>query len=137
MQEWVSVQCVRRPLLVVALALFGGDAGAGGAADEDALLEHLGGAGADFRQGADDLVSLELHLAAGVADVGDFAVGFDIVAGIDWGFEFDHVVGAEEAFVAVLLDEEFGGDIAKEVNHVCAINQIAAIVGVFCAHTNA
>ena len=89
---------------IVALAVHGGDAGAGGAGHEDALLEDLGGAGADFREGADDLVGLEFHLAAGVAHMGDFTVGLDLVAGIDGSFELHHVAGAEEAFVAVLFD---------------------------------
>ena len=124
-------------LLVVALALLGSDAGAGGAAHKDTLLKHLGCTGADFGQGTDNLVSLELHLARGVANVGDFAVGFDIVARIHGGFEFDHVVGAEETFVAVLFDKEFGCHVAKQMDHVGTVNQIAAIVGVLCAHTNA
>ena len=69
--------------------------------------------------------------------MGDLAVSLDVVAGIDGGFEFDHIVGAEEAFVAVLFDEKFSGHVAEEVDHVCAVDEIAAVVGVFCAHANA
>ena len=53
---------VFRHLLVVALALLGGNAGAGGAADEDFLLQHIGGAVADVGAGLDDLVSSKLIL---------------------------------------------------------------------------
>ena len=69
--------------------------------------------------------------------MGDFAVGFDIVARIHGGFEFNHVVGAEKAFVAVLFDKELGSHVAKQMDHVGSVNQIAAIVGVLCAHANA
>lgn len=119
------------------MALLGGDAGAGGAGHENLLRQHFGGGVADVGTGLDDLVGLEAHLAAGVADVGDFAVGLDVVAGVDGGFEFDHVVGAEEAFVAVLDDEELGGDIAEEVKHVGAVDEVAAIVCVLGAHADA
>ena len=69
--------------------------------------------------------------------MGDFAVGLDVVAGIDRGLELHHVVGAEETFVAVLDDKEFGGDIAKEVKHVCAVDEVAAVVCVLGAHADA
>ena len=129
--------CCRVALVALALAILGSDAGAGGAADEDFLLEYVGGRVADVGTGLDDLVGLEAHLAAGVADMGDFAVGFDIVAGVDGGLEFDHVVGAEETFVAVLDDEELGGDIAKEVEHVGAVDEVSTVVGVLGAHADA
>ena len=109
-------------LLVVALALLGCDTGAGGAAHKDTFLEYLGSTGADFRQGTDNLVSLELHLARSVAHMGDFAIGFDIVASLHWGFKFNHVVGAEETFVAVLFDKEFGSHVAKQMDHVSTVN---------------
>jgi len=124
-------------LFVFALAILGGYTGAGSTANEDFLFKHIGGAGADVGTGLDDLVGLEAHLAAGVANVGDLAISLDVVAGIDGSLEFNHVVGAEETFVAVLDDEKFGGDIAKEVQHVGTVNEVSAIVGVLGAHTNA
>jgi hypothetical protein len=96
---------LRARLFVVTLALFGGDAGTGGAANKDAFLEYFGSACADFGEGADNLVGFEFHLAGGIAYMGDFAIGFDIVAGVDRSLEFDHVVCAEETFVAVLFDK--------------------------------
>ena len=124
-------------LFVVTLAVLRGDAGTRGTADKDALFKHFGSTGADFGKGADDLVGLKLHLAGSVADVSDFAVSLNIVAGINGSLEFDHIVSTEKAFIAILFDKEFGSHIAKEMNHVGAINEIAAIVGVFCAHANA
>lgn len=123
--------------LIVALALHGGDTGASGTAHKDALLKHLGSAGADVGTSLNDLVGFEFHLAAGIADMGDFAISFDIVTGIDRSLELNHIIGTEETFVAILLDEKFGGYVTKEVNHVGAINQISTIVGVLGAHADA
>ena len=122
---------------LLALALLGHHTGSLGHGHDDGLFQNIGGGVADVGAGGNDLAGLEAHLAGGVADVGDFPVCLDVVAGIHGGLEFDVVVGAEQALVAVQLDQQLGGHVTEQVDHVGAVHQIASIVGILRGHTDA
>ena len=69
--------------------------------------------------------------------MGDLTVGLDVVAGVDRRLELDVVVRAEQALIAVALDQQLGGHVAEQVNHVGAVHQVAAVVGVLGGHAQA
>ena len=126
------------PLFVLtaidALAVLRRDAGAVRAADHDRLGQHFGRARADVGTRLDDLARFEFHAAGGVADAVDLAVRFDVVARIDRREKLDHVVRAEQTFVAVALDEKLGRNVAEQMHHVRAVNQVSAVVCILRAH---
>ena len=63
--------------------------------------------------------------------------GLDEVARAHRREELDPLVGAEEALVAVEADQELRGDIAEEAEDAGAVDQLARVVGVVCAHPDA
>jgi len=60
----------------------------------------------------------------------NFGVDLDEIPGVERSEEFDRVVGAEEAFVAVEADEKLGGDVAEQAQHAGAVDEAAAVVRV-------
>lgn len=108
--------------VVLSLALLRGHAGAGSAADHDGLRQNVGGGSADVGTRSDDFAGFEDHLAGGVADFGDLANGLNVIAGVNGSEEFNVVVCAEETFIAVLHNQQFGSHVAEKCEHVCTIN---------------
>ena len=82
----------------------------------------------------DVLAGFELHPAARLPDRNQLGVHLDEIPGVQRREEFDRIVGAEEALVAVVADEQLRGHVAEEREHARAIHQVAAIVGVMAAH---
>ena len=104
-------------------------------ADNDGLVQLVSSGSADIGAGNDDLAGLEAHGAGGVADLLDLAIGLNVVAGVHGSLELHHVVSAEQALIAVALDEQLGGHVTEQMHHVCAVHQVSAVVSILCAHT--
>ena len=66
----------------------------------------------------------------------DSAASFDEVAGVDRRREFDEIVGREESLVAVGADQEFGCDVPEEGEDARAVDEVAAVVRLVCAHAD-
>ena len=123
--------------LLAALTVLDDHAGAGRTADHHGLSQNIAGRIVDVGTGRDDFLGDEGHLAGGVADIGDLAGSLDIIAGMNGSHELDFVISLEQALVAVVHDQQLGSHIAEQVNHVGAVHQVAAVVGVLRAHTQA
>jgi hypothetical protein len=46
------------------------------------------------------------------------------------GEKLDTVVGDEQALVAVAADQQLGRDVAKQMQHSCAVNESAGVMGI-------
>ena len=120
-----------------ALFVYGHHAGSRCSANNDGFLKEIACGVVNIGARNNNLACFKAHLAGAVADMGDFAVCFDIVAGIDGCYEFDHVICFEQAFIAVALDEKFGCNVAEKGKHVCAVNKISAVMSILRAHAKA
>jgi hypothetical protein len=69
--------------------------------------------------------------------VGDGSGDLEEVAGVDGGQELDRVVSDEKALVAVGDDGDLGDDVTEQLEHACALDEVAAVVGLFLADTHA
>src|SRR5204863_9965305 len=58
----------------------------------------------------------------------DLAFHLDEVPSVQRREELDRLVGAEQALVAVVADEELGGDVAEEAEHARPVHQAPAVV---------
>ena len=116
------------------LLVLGGDAGAGSTADHDGLSQDVGSGIVDVGTRNDDLAGLELHLTGRVADVSDLTNGLDVVTGVNGSQELDVVISAEQALIAVLDDQQLGSNVTEQVDHVGAVDQVSAVMGVLSAH---
>jgi hypothetical protein len=66
--------------------------------------------------------------------VRNLAIGLDVIAGVHGRLKLDVVVSAEQALVAVGLNEQLGRHVAEEVDHVGSVHQVPAVVGVLGGH---
>src|SRR3989442_6560160 len=121
-------------LLLIPLPFQQGHARAAGFAYQNRCGQHLGRGIGEIRARADDFPGREFDLARSATHLGDAAVSFDEVASVHWGEEFYLVVGAEKTLVAIEADAQFGAYVAKELQHLRTIDQVATIVGVVRTH---
>ena len=66
--------------------------------------------------------------------MGDLAVCLNEITGVNGSLELNVVVRAEQALVSVTLDQQLGGHVAEQMDHVGAIHQIPAVVSVLGRH---
>jgi hypothetical protein len=103
-----------------------------GATNDDRLGQGVSGRGRE-PVGADvlrHLSGLEGDAAARRPDPGDHPRGLDEIARADRREELDHLVGPEQALVAVEADEQLGRDVAEEAEHTRAVDELARVVRV-------
>jgi hypothetical protein len=108
------------------------------AAHHHRRVEHVAGRRlAGNVRGADHLARLEFHRARGPPQAHDAPDRLDVVAGVHRREELDLVVGDEQALVAVAADQQLGGHVAEELEHLRAVDEIARVVGVVRAQAQA
>ena len=61
-------------------------------------------------------------------------MGFDVVSGIDGSKELNTIVGTEKSLITIKTYHQLGPHIAKKLEHLGAINEIPAIMGVMGTH---
>ncbi len=67
--------------------------------------------------------------------MGNLTHSLDIVTGIHRSQKFHIVLSAEQAFVAILHNQQFGGHIAEKGEHVRTVNQISTIMSILGTHS--
>ena len=106
-----------------------------GPADHDRFFQKVGSRRADIRAGGDHLSGFEFHDSGSVADFGDFAGCFDVIAGVGGGQKFYFLIAEEEPLVPVAFDQQFGGHVSEKVDHMGAIHQASAVMGILVRHS--
>src|SRR5439155_9336128 len=121
-------------LLLLVLPFYQRHTRAAGFAYQNRFGQYLGRGIGEIRARADDFPGREFNFARSATHLGDAAVDFDEVASVHGSQEFYLVVGAEKTLVAIETDAQFGAYVAKELQHLRAIDQVATIVGVVRTH---
>lgn len=106
-----------------------------GPADHDGFFQEVGSRGADVGTGSDYLSGFEFHGSGSVSDLGDFPIGFDVIAGIGGSQEFHFLIAEKESFVTVAFDQQLRGHISEKVDHMGAIHQASAVMGILVRHS--
>src|SRR5438067_8300470 len=104
------------------------DAFRSGSADDDRRIEEVGGGVREIWTRRDVLARLESHLPAGIPHRDELRFHLDEIAGVQRREEFDGFVGAEEALIAVVADEQLGADIPEQAEHPGAVHQTTAVM---------
>src|SRR5919112_493353 len=105
--------------------------------DDDRLVQHVGAGRAVVVPGGDDLAGLQLHGATRGAHPGDGPGDLEEVPGVDRRQELDLVVADEQALVAVGDDGDLGDDVAEELEHARALDEVAPVVRLLLADAHA
>src|SRR5579862_8589682 len=119
---------------LLAFFIFGCDARSGRATDDYRRIQHVGGAFTEVRARSNDFARFKLHAARRLADLHDAAFGFDVIAGVRRCEETHLVVRRKKTFVAVQTNQQLGGNVPEEREDSGAVDEIAAVVSIVCAH---
>ena len=90
---------------------------------------------ADIFARHDDFAGFKAHFARRIAVMGDFADCFDVIASVNGRQEFDFIVAGKQTFITVTANQQFGRDIAEQLQHAGAVDKFAAVMGVGKTHS--
>lgn len=106
-----------------------------GPADHDGFFEEVGSRRADVRTGGYHLSGFEFHDSGSVPNFGDFTGGFNVITGVGGSQEFYFLIAEEKSFVTVAFDQQFRSHISEKVDHMGAIHQASAVMGILVRHS--